>query len=231
MPAEYKFFIRMFMATFCAWAIPHIAYRVIQLQLGQISVTFGINSMFLLAFGLALVSGFGVGLQVSLLQWMALRPYIQSTWRWLVGLVVAWSLGDVINMGLLIFIRKLFPGWGHEQYVLLRIVFHGLAIGIPVGLIQQALLQKRSNIRIWWALVAPLSIIGAILLDRGNLTIREGFAIIDPIYASLLAGLWMATLASLPTLLLQPVEKAEPNIPVAENLDLPDSVSAKPLDH
>jgi hypothetical protein len=63
--------------------------------------------------------------------------------------------------------------------------------------------------------------------DR-ELTVKDT---IDPIYASLLAGLWMATLASLPTLLLKPVEKAGPNTPAIENLGLPDAGSAEPLDH
>jgi hypothetical protein len=41
MPFKYMFFIRMFLATFCAWAIPqaipHIAYRLAQLSLGPLA--------------------------------------------------------------------------------------------------------------------------------------------------------------------------------------------------
>jgi len=207
MPVKAKFFIRMFVATFCAWAIPHIVYRFMQLYLGAISITFTLNSFFLLAFGLAMVSGFGVGLVVSIMQWVALRPYIQSTWRWLVGLVLVWIIGDVIDMILLIITVKAFHDWSEFQYALFRLIGHSLTVGIPAGLIQQALLKKRTGIRIGWAVAAPLSILAAFALDRGNLTLRDGYAIIDPIYASLLAGLAMATFASLPALLIKPEDK------------------------
>jgi hypothetical protein len=200
------FFLRMFVATFCAWAIPHIAYRFMQLNLGAISLTFNINSLFMFLFGLALVSGFGTGLVISILQWIALRPYIQSTWRWMVGLILAWVLADIINMIFRVVTIKAFPYWSHEQSVLIRMAVYSLSVGIPAGLIQQALLQKRSGIKIWWAVFTLLGIVSAIALDRGNLTLREGYAIIDPIYASLLAGLVMAALSSLPTLLLRPAE-------------------------
>jgi len=206
-----RFFMRMFVATFCAWAIPHIAYRFMQLNSGAISLTFTLNGLFLFFIGLALVSGFGTGLVISIMQWIALRPYIQSTWRWLVGLILAWVLGDIINTIFLVVTIKAFPGWSHEQFVLIRMAVYSLSVGIPAGLIQQALLQKRSGIQVWWAVSTLLGIVSAIAVDRGNLTLREGYAIIDPIYASLLAGVMMATLSSLPTLLLRPVEEAGRN--------------------
>jgi hypothetical protein len=227
-PVKYKFFIRMFVATFCAWALPHIAYRLMQLSLGAITLTFTLNSFFLLAFGLAMVSGLGIGLVVSIMQWIALRPYIQSTWRWLVGLILVWIFGDVVNMILLMVTIKAFPDWSNAQSVVFRLIGYSLAIGLPAGLIQQALLKKRTGIRPWWAVAAPLSIFGAIALDRGNLTLRENFAIIDPIYASLLAGLVMAILASLPTLLLKPVEKADQNLST-ENPELANSIQTDSL--
>jgi len=207
-----RFFIRMFVATFCAWAIPHIAYRFMQLNLGAISITFSLNSFIPFVFGLAMVSGLGTGLVVSSMQWIALRPYIQSTWRWFVGLILAWIFGDVVHMILLLGFIKIFPEGSHVQSVLFRLIGHGLAVGIPAGLIQQALLQKRTGIRIWWFVVAPLSILSAILIYTGNATLREGFLIIDPIYSSLLAGLTMAAISSLPTVLLPPAEEAERKI-------------------
>ncbi len=207
-----RFFIRMFVATFCAWAIPHIAYRFMQLNLGAISITFSLNSFIPFVFGLAMVSGLGTGLVVSSMQWIALRPYIQSTWRWFVGLILAWIFGDVVHMILLLGFIKIFPEGSHVQSVLFRLIGHGLAVGIPAGLIQQALLQKRTGIRIWWFVVAPLSILSAILIYTGNATLREGFLIIDPIYSSLLAGLTMAAISSLPTVLLHPAEEAERKI-------------------
>jgi len=208
-----RFFIRLFVATFCAWAIPHISYRFMQLNLGAISITFSLNSFIPLVLGLAMVSGLGTGLVVSSMQWIALRPYIQSTWRWFVGLVLAWIFGDVVHMILLIVVIKVFPEWGHVQAVLFRLIGQGLAVGIPAGLIQQALLQKRTGIRIWWLVVAPLSILSAILIYTGNATLREGFLIVDPIYSSLLAGLMMAAISSWPTVLLLPVEEAGQTIP------------------
>ena len=206
-PVKYKFFMRMFIATFCAWAIPHIAYRLMQLSLGQISVTFSLNSFFVLAFGLAMISGLGIGLVVSVMQWIALRPYIQSTWRWLVGLVLAWVFGDMVEMFLIMVAFRAFSTWSYQQEAVFRLTCYSLAVGLPSGLIQQALLGKRTGIRAWWGVAALFSIFSAIILDRGNLTLRENFAIIDPIYASLLAALMMATLASLPTLYLKPIEQ------------------------
>ena len=212
MTVKYKFFIRMFLATFFAWAIPHIAYRLWQLYFGGITFTVALNSFLLFAYGLAMISGFSVGLIVALMQWAALRPYIESAWRWLVGLVFAWILGDIVNMILLMVSIKAFPGWSHSQSILFRLIGRCLAIGIFAGLIQQALLQKRTGIRIWWAMAVAFSILSAIWIDTGNVTLREGSAIIDPIYASIIAGFVMATLASLPTLLLKPVEEVSQNI-------------------
>ena len=120
-------------------------------------------------------------------------------------------------MTLIVFPEKAFP-------VLFRLIVQSLAVGIPAGFIQQALLQKRTGIRIWWAVAVLFSIASVILIDRGNATIREGFAMIDPIYASIIAGLVMASLTSLPTLLLKPVEKAGQDIP-KENPDPANSIS------
>jgi hypothetical protein len=212
-PVKYKFFTRMFVATFCAWAVPHIAYRFMQLHLGAITITFSVNSLFLLALGLAMVSGFGIGLQVSLLQWLAMRPYIESPWRWLVGLVVVWVLGDALGM-ILLFSTPF--SWGHTQSALFQLIGKALALGIFAGLIQQNLLQKRTGVRIWWAIATFFSVSGALVLDQGNLTLREGYALIDPIYASLLAGTVMAVLASLPTLLLRPTTETTQHTPVVE---------------
>jgi hypothetical protein len=208
------FFIRMFVATFCAWAIPHIAYRLWQLHPGAITISFTFNSFFLLFFGLAVTSGFAVGLIVSIMQWIALRPYIQSAWRWVAGSVFAWTFGDFIHWLLLTVTVWTFPAWGNVQSVLFRLIGYGLATGILVGLIQQALLKKRTGIHFWWFVAAPLSIFSAILIDTGNLSLRENFAIIDPIYASLIASAVMATLASFPTLLLKSVEMSDQNLMV-----------------
>jgi hypothetical protein len=211
-----KFFIRMFVATFCAWVIPHIAYRLWQLHPGAMTVRFAFNSFFLLFFGLAVTSGFTVGLVVSLMQWIALRPYIQSAWQWVAGLILAWTFGDFIHWILLTVAVWAFPAWRNVQSVLFRLIGYGLATGILAGLIQKALLKKRTGIHAWWFVSAALSIISAILIDTGNLSLRENFAIIDPIYASLIAGAVMATLASFPTLFLKSVEMSDQN-PRVEN--------------
>jgi len=211
MPVKYKFFIRMFTATFFGWAVPHIAYRLWQLYGGGLTLSFTVSSLFLFVFGLAIVSGFGTGLVVSLSQWLALKPCIESGWRWLVGLVIVWILGDVVNNVLIIFSIKALHGWGHVQLVLFRIIGRSLTIGIPAGLIQGALLHKRTGIRAAWVVAAPLSITSAILIYTGNLTLRERFAIIDPIHASIIAGAVMALLASIPTLFIKPAVEESQN--------------------
>lgn len=147
MPAKYKFFIRMFVATFCAWAIPHIAYRILQLYEGGITFTIPLNHLILYTYGLALISGLCVGFIVALMQWVALQPYIPSTWGWLVGLVFAWILGDIVNSLLLIGSKKAFLGWSHIQIVQFRLIGRCLAVGISTGLIQQTLLQRRTGVR------------------------------------------------------------------------------------
>ena len=210
-PVQIKFFIRLFLFTFCAWAIPHMAYRYMQLNMGTITISFNVNSLSMLFLGLALVSGFGVGLVVSIMQWFALRPYVQFTWLWLVGLTLVWIIGDVVNTLLITVAYRIFPDLDYLQSVLFRLIGHSLVTGILAGIIQQALLQKRTGIRFWWFVSAIFSILSAKLIYTGNLTLREGFLIIDPIYASLISGVVMATLASLPTLLLKSDEMSDTN--------------------
>ncbi len=207
MPVRYRFFIRMFLATFFAWAIPHIAYRLVQLSLGPISITFDLKSLLPLVFGLAIVSGFGVGFVMSIMQWIALRPYIKSFWLWMISLELVWIAGDVLG-NIIIVIRSITIPYSlydaeYTHSTLLRLVSVGLFTGLLIGILQQIFLQKLTGIRFWWGAAGMFAVFGGTFLDRANAAASSHYVTIDPIYSSILAGLVFASIASLPTLLLK----------------------------
>ncbi len=210
MPVKYRFFTRMFVSTFCAWAIPHIAYRLGQLSLGPINITLSFNSFLFLALGLAVVSGFGVGLFVSLMQWIALRPYIRSFWLWLISLELIWIAGDVLGYVIIGIQSRTIPYSRYDlEYThstLTRLVIVGLSTGLLIGILQQVFLQKRTGVRLWWAVAGLFGVFGGIFLEGANAAASPRYVTIDPIYCSILAGLVFASIASLPALLLKDQE-------------------------
>jgi hypothetical protein len=219
MPVKYRFFTRMFISTFCAWAIPHIAYRLGQLSLGPITITLSLNSFLLLGVGLAMVSGFGVGLFVSIMQWIALRPYIKSFWLWLISLELIWIAGDVLGYVIIVIQSRTIPYSRYEvEYThstLLRLVIVGLSTGLVIGILQQIFLQSRTGIRLWWGVAGVFGVFGGIFFEGANAAASSRYVTIDPIYSSILSGLVFASIASLPALLLKNQEAPDQPVSIA----------------
>ena len=215
MPVKYKFFARIFIATFLGWAVPHIAYRLLQPQILTFTFTITLltlNYLILFGFVTALISGALIGFWVSFAQWIALRPYIRYAWLWFLGIIAVWSLGDGM-VSILDSTRILAFHLDYSaQALLVLYVVDAFVVGCIVGIIQQTLLQKRTGIRIWWALGGFLGIFSTMTMDAFNGHFHPHYLMYDPIYAAIVEGLVFAVFASLPALLLKPLETSEPKV-------------------
>ncbi len=215
MSVKYRFFARVFIATFLGWAVPHIAYRLLQFQVLTFTFTvtlLTLNYLILFGFVAALISGALVGLWVSLAQWIALRLYIRYAWLWFLGLIAVWSLGDgMVDISDSTRILAFHLDYSAQALLVLYTV-EAFVVGCIVGIIQQILLQKRTGIRIWWALAGFLGIFSAMTMDAFNGHFYSHYLMFDPIYAAIVEGLVFAIFASLPALLLKPMETSEPKV-------------------
>ncbi len=207
---KYKVFAGLFIATFLGWAVPHILYRLLQPQIIRLTFTvnqagmWGVVGLGLLTF---LLSGGLTGLWVSLAQWIAMRKYMRFGLLWIIALVLVWVLGEVLGYAIIIYHSLTSP---YSQFdanftsqTLSRYAIVGLFTGFFVGILQQFFLQKRTGIKIWWALAGWAGVFAGIFLLGGNASASSYYVTIDPIYASILSGAAFAGIAALPALLMK----------------------------
>ncbi len=236
-PARYRLFIWIFAATFLGWAVPHIVYRLTQPK--TITFTFTLNALgvaSIMTAGLALLAtaGSSTGFWISLAQWIALRRYISSAWKWMLSLVLVWTIGGIIGFVIIILASFIIPYSQFDETftrsTMIRLIIVGLFTGLFVGILQQVFLQKRTGIRFWWAVAGLFGVFSGSLLEGANHAASVYYVTMDPIYSAILSGLVFAGVASLPALLLRPEPTAgDPRVEEAHEEPplLPDPTLAK----
>jgi hypothetical protein len=131
-----------------------------------------------------------------------------SGWLWIFSQITVW-IGTSILYDTLLTVLIKFLYYQPLLRDIILVLSIGLLTGLSVGLVQQLMLQKRTQVRNWWLLGGGFGLFGGFVFNRFNAL----HIFMDPMQSLLISGLIIAVFTSLPALLIKPLEPADQVLP------------------